>query len=92
MQIITLTRENLHALGTSGIGFNRRQLAALGVTEMRKGWLSALIGKTILGVDYDAAMSLRGRRRKKQRDDQPKPESAEYLRGFAAGLAQDRIV
>jgi hypothetical protein len=60
-QNIILTHQNLHALGTrNGIGWNRKQLALLGVSwPPQKGWLSKLIG-TEIDVDvYKALILLR---------------------------------
>lgn len=60
-EMITLTRENLHALATkNGVGWNRRQLSLLGVTwPAQKGWLSGLIGKEITADLYHTLMLLR---------------------------------
>lgn len=54
--LITLTRENLHALcgSPNGEGFTRKQLDMLGVAwPAKKGWLSALRGKQITQTRYD---------------------------------------
>lgn len=65
MNTMKLTHENLHALATAGCGFNRAQLAVLGVEcPPIKGWLSGLIGSEISVEAYDRAMALRGLKRK----------------------------
>jgi hypothetical protein len=60
-ETIVLTHENLHALGTrNGVGWNRKQLALLGVKwPPHKGWLSNLIGTEINAGVYQALMMLR---------------------------------
>jgi hypothetical protein len=72
MSTIRLTHENLHALATAGCGFNRAQLAILGVEwPPIKGWLSGLIGCEIPAEAYDRAMALRGLKRKHRSESGP---------------------
>ena len=60
MNNIKLTHDNLHALGTNGIGFNKKQLSVLGISwPPKKGWLSNLIGTEITDVQYQTLLSLR---------------------------------
>lgn len=49
-----LTRELIHSVATSHVGFNRFQLSILGVQwPPKKGWLSNLVGKEISDSDFD---------------------------------------
>jgi membrane protease subunit (stomatin/prohibitin family) len=60
-ETIILTSENLHALGSNnGVGWNRKQLAVLGINwPAKKGWLTGLIGKEISLEKYQTLMMLR---------------------------------
>ncbi len=71
---MTLTFQNIHALATSGSGFNSSQLFLLcGTTKPKKGWLSRLIGTEISETGYDQIMSMKGVRRSKRSFVPPKP-------------------
>ena len=60
MNNIKLTHENLHALGTNGQGFNKKQLHMLGISWPPKGgWLKKLIGTEITDIQYQTILSLR---------------------------------
>jgi hypothetical protein len=60
METIILTSENIHKLGTNGVGFTNEQLKLLGVPLPKQtGWLKKLIGTKISVVDYQMVMSLR---------------------------------
>ena len=55
-----LTRENIHAAGSSGTGFNRGQLAVLGIEwPPKKGWLTQLIGTEVSDEKYKKFMDLK---------------------------------
>lgn len=54
-----LTRENLHPKGFVHQGYNRDQLAVLGVSwPARKGWLSKLVGTEIPDERYELFLTL----------------------------------
>jgi hypothetical protein len=58
-----LTRENIHALGTKGVGFTNQQLALLGIeANPSRGWISRLVGREIDDSVYAQALALRGSR------------------------------
>ena len=58
---ITLTYAKLHAGGSARCGFNKPQLALLGVAwPPQKGWLTALIGKQIPLALYEQFVALKG--------------------------------
>ncbi len=60
-----LTHENIHALGTSGVGFNSHQLILLcGTARPSKGWLSRLIGTEIADEVYVQAVALKGQKKR----------------------------
>ena len=60
MNNIKLTDKNLHALGTNGKGFNKKQLHILGISWPPKGgWLKQLIGTEITNEQYQTLLSLR---------------------------------
>ena len=60
MNNIRLTHDNLHALGTNGVGFNKKQLHMLGISWPPKGgWLKKLIGTEITDIQYQTILSLR---------------------------------
>ena len=60
-ETIILTHDNLHALGSkNGVGWNRKQLACLGINwPPPNGWLKGLIGTEIQADKYQMAMLLR---------------------------------
>jgi hypothetical protein len=69
-----LTPQNLHALATSGSGFNASQLFLLcGTTKPKKGWLSGLVGTEISETGYDQIMSMKGLKRSQRSFVPPKP-------------------
>jgi len=79
MNTIKLTDENLHALGTNGKGFNKKQLSVLGISWPPKGgWLKKLIGTEITNIQYQTILSLRNAKQNeyisKETPLQPKPE------------------
>lgn len=62
-----LTHSVLHSAGTRGIGFNRHQLAILGVSwPPTKGWLSNLIGTEIDDAKWEVVMALKDRKLSRQ--------------------------
>jgi hypothetical protein len=66
MKKIILTSENLHRVGTNGCGFNRDQLALLGIKwPPRNGWLKDLIGREIDEEKFSEIEALKGRRKRK---------------------------
>lgn len=74
-----LTHDNLHALGTNGQGFNKKQLHMLGVSWPPKGgWLKKLIGTEITDIQYQTILSLRNPKQNgyisKETPQQRKPE------------------
>lgn len=59
METIILTSENIHMIGTSGVGFTKQQLKLLGVQlPAKKGWIKDLVGTQIDARNYRKAMSL----------------------------------
>lgn len=63
-----LTRENIFAGRSGPGGWNKHQLAVLGVSwPPVKGWLSQLIDKDIPDEDYSLFLRLRGVRRQSER-------------------------
>lgn len=59
-ETIILTSENIHALGTGGVGFTHKQMKLLGVPlPAKSGWLKRLIGTEISVFAYQEAMLLR---------------------------------
>lgn len=63
-----LTREIIHSAGTLGMGFNRHQLALLGVKwPPKKGWLSRLVGTEVSDDVWEKVMRLKSVRRKHER-------------------------
>lgn len=69
-----LTSQLLHAVGTSGCGFNSAQLAVLGVTNKKSGWLRGLVGREISEKNYALLLELKGAKPSKQRTIVPKLE------------------
>jgi hypothetical protein len=70
---VTLTYANLHALGTNGCGFNRKQLALLDVAwPPKSGWLKRKIGTKITETLYNQLLALK-------REVAPKPKQAELF-------------
>lgn len=76
MADITLTSELLHSAASANRGWNRKQLAVLGVSwPPQKGWLSALVGRTVSAGVWEQFVALRGTTIRKvdlRRDDTPK--------------------
>ena len=70
--MITLTYENLHACGTSGRGFTKAQIKALGKRPV-KGWLSSLIGTRVPFSQYKRFREL-GLERRRYLRSHPKAE------------------
>ncbi len=71
-----LTRENLHPKGFVHQGYNRMQLAALGVKwPPEKGWLSKLVGTEIPDEQYQRFLSL-GTMTRKERGKEFKRQKA----------------
>lgn len=67
-----LTRENLHPKGFVHQGYNRHQLAILGVSlPVEKGWLSKLVGKEISETDYAEFVRLGTATRREQKKSHP---------------------
>ena len=62
---MTLTHENLHAVATSGKGFNKAQLQLLlGTSFPKRGWLKRLIGTDITDELYAEVLALKGKKGK----------------------------
>ncbi len=62
-----LTHENLHALGTNGAGWNKKQLEILGISwPPKNGWLKKLIGTEIEEEKYQQLLDFRGAKRTKR--------------------------
>jgi len=63
-----LTFENIHAVATSGCGFNAAQLHLLGVTDMSRGWVRKLEGKEIPDATYALLLELKGAKPGRQKE------------------------
>ena len=65
MSNVVLTRVLLHSAASGNCGWNREQLAVLGVPwPPPKGWLSALVGCTVSVDVWNRFVALRGAKRK----------------------------
>lgn len=79
-----LTPELIKAAAQGGTGYNRKQLAALGVSwPPTRGWLKAQIGREVTEEQYAAFVGL-GRKARliEQTRKQNSPEIENYL-GFS---------
>lgn len=92
-KMIVLTRENLHALGTNGAGFNNAQLEILGVLiPPRKGWLSRLIGRELPEATYYKVLSLKAATAPKVEPElTPRQQKAQAQFEFREELQQTRF-
>ncbi len=68
---MTLTFEMIHSVKSGSGGWNKTQLALLGVDwPPPKGWIEKLIGKEIDQTTFDRLSSLRGKTMKQRKREQ----------------------
>lgn len=61
--MVTLTSDMLHSAGTGGMGWNHKQLQALGVKNKAKGWLKRLVGTEVTQDQWRKFVSLKNQKR-----------------------------
>ena len=62
-----LTHQNIHSIATGGCGFNTAQLHLLNVTNLKRGWLTRLIGTEIPDDTFALLQKLKGAKPIEQR-------------------------
>lgn len=64
-----ITEQNIHSVGTNGIGFNFHQLYVLGVKwPPSKGWIRELVGKEISDYAWELVVKLKDKGRNERRE------------------------
>lgn len=64
-----LTSEMLHSAASNYAGWNKHQLALLGISKPEKGWLTKLVGTEIDENTWRKVMVIRGIKSKAQREN-----------------------
>jgi hypothetical protein len=69
--LVELTAELIHAGRSDAGGWNRRQLAAIGIAwkDLTRGWISRHTGRVVTREQYDEFLELRGVTKAKAMED-----------------------